>query len=707
VESRLAALLLLAALAWAEGYVAVLVDGGPEVADTHIYAPTPDGWRPAHVVYQPELIETYVVATGERVALPHYNLTRYLLLIPREAVTAQGRPVPGAPPGLQLWSLEVDNGTAKVTVPLAVGKRPIAAENATQATWHSFGQQPANTLNRGGIVKAHDQQRNPETVVAGREDVATAELETALATGSTVYVIGGTYFNSIAVADTFSTYMPVYSPTGKTYACSLDNMFVIGYEAVNATVGVKVSGYITSGYLTLEVYNLNTCTQISSITLALPQYGTSWTNVALPSVGSDVQLGLRIKVSGRAETASIKVSVAIRYLKTVNSPAQVATSKAQSTYPIPDIGIGAGNNAVLFGPYIAYDGLIKGTITVPPSTVRLTRHGSTCPHITVTYYINFIAQSFRLVAPRATTPSSGYCYYDVPATTLAIDNRAYAIAKATSEGGLAVSIVYNTAAGGSISFELPSVLTIAFNRWLEPFPSNYTDSEGRVYGEWTSLLLYNTFEILGPIYTTSHHAVSEIRASNRDVWLTLSDNSQITCGARWVIAAPVSGPTLYYGKTVVEEPWWAEVGKRVADAVELLLSGVGRLIQRLDSISLGPVAHLFRTASGSVTITRSDGAYAITWRKGWLETEPPLITIRLGRVEASSSPTYVEWKTFATAALTPDRLRCNFLPDYAVGTLMYLPPAFASPEPLVKYRASIWTWRSQVSLDDFILPNSP
>ena len=707
MESRLAALLLLAALAWAEGYVAVLVDGGPDVADVHIYAPTPDGWRPAHVVYQPELIETYVVATGGRVTMPHYNLTRYLLLIPREAVTAQGRPVPEAPPDLQLWSLEIDNGTAKVTVPLAVGRRPIATESATQATWHSLGQQPANTPNRGRIVKAHDQQKDPETVVAGREDVATAELETALATGSTVYVIGGTYFNSIAVAGTFSTYMPVYSPTGQTYACSLDNMFVIGYEAVNATVGVKVDGYITGGYLTLEVYNLNTCSQISSITLALPQYGISWTNVALPSVGPNLQLGLRIKVSGRAEAANIMVSAAIHYSKTVNSLAQAATSKAQSTSAIPDIGIGAGNNAVLFGPYIAYDGLIEGTVTVPPSTVRLTWYGSTCPHITVTYYINFIAQSFRLVTPRTTTPSGWYCYYDVPPTTLTIDKCAYAIAKAASEGILAVSIVYSTAAGGTISFGPSPILTITFDRWLEPFPSNYTDGRGSVYEEWTSLLLYNTFEILGPIYTASYHAVSEVRASNREVWLTLSDSSRITCGAKWVITAPVSRPVLYYGNTVVEKPWWAEIGKRVADALELLLSGVGRLIQRLDSISLGPVAHLFKTASGSVTKTRSDEAYAITWRKGWLETEPPLVAIRLDRVGASSSPTYVEWRTFATAALSPDRLRCNFLPDYDVGTFMYLPPAFASPEPLVKYRASIWTWRGQVSLDDFILPSSP
>jgi len=702
VESRLAALLLLAALAWAEGYVAVLVDGGPEVADVHVYAPTPDGWRPAHVVYQPELIETYVVATGGRVTLPYYNLTRYLLLIPREAVTAQGRQAPRVPPGLQLWSLEIDNGTAKVTVPLAVGRRPIATENSTQATWHSFGQQPANTPNRGRIVKAHDQQRNPETVVAGREDVATAELETALATGSTVYVIGGTYFNSIAVAGAFSTYMPVYSPTGKTSACSLDNMFVIGYEAVNATVGVRVDGYITGGYLTLEVYNLNTCSQISSITLALPQYGTSWTNVALPSVGPDDQLGLRIKVSGRAEAASIRVSVAIRYLKTVNSPAQVATSKAQSTSAIPDIGISAGNNAVLFGPYIAYDGVIGGTVTVPPSTVRLTWYGSTCPYITVTYYINFIAQSFRLVAPRTTAPSGWYCYYDVPATTLALDKRAYAIAKAISGGGLTVSIVYNTVAGGSISFGSSSALAITFDRWLEPFPSKYTDSQGYVYGVWTSLLLYNTFEILGPINKTADHIVSEIRASKEEIWLTYSDNSGITCGAKWGITAPVSGPVLYYGNTVVEEPWWAEIGKRVADALDWILSVAGKINQRLDSISLTPVTNLFSSAAGSVTITQSNGVYTITWKKGWSEAVPPLVTIRLARVGTSSSPTYVEWKTFAPAFLSSDHLSCGFTLDFVVGTSMYLPPASASLEPLVKYRASIWTWRGQVSLDDFV-----
>jgi len=699
-------LILLVALVWAKGYVAVLVDGGPEVVEMHIYAPTPKGWEPVHVVYQPELIETYIVATGERATIPHYNLTRYLLLIPREAVTTQKRPTPKTPPGLQLWSLEIDNGTAKITVPLAVGKRPIDSENATQATWHSFGQQPAKTPNRGRIVRAYDQQRNPETVVARREDVATADLATTVATGSTVYVIGGTYFNSTAVAGTFSTYIPVYSPTGKTYAC-LDNMFVIGYEAANATVGVKVDGYITGGYLTLEVYNLNTCSQISSITLTLPQYGTWWTNVALPSVGPDVQLGLRIKVSGRAEVASIKASVAVRYSKTVNNPAQVATSKAQSTSAIPDIGISAGNNAVLFGPYIAYDGVIGGTVAVPSSTVRLTWYGSTCPYITVTYYINFIAQSFRLVAPRTTTPSGWYCYYDVPTTTLAIDSRAYAIAKAISGGGLTVSIVYNTVAGGSISFGSSSALAITFDRWLEPFPSKYTDSQGYVYGVWTSLLLYNTFEILGPINTTSYHAVSEIRASKGEVWLTFSDNSGIACGAKWGITAPVSGPVLYYGNTVVEEPWWAEIGKRVADALDWILSVAGKIKQRLDSISLTPVTNLFSSAAGSVTIAQSNGVYTITWKKGWSEAVPTLVTIRLARVGTSSSPTYVEWKTFAPAFLSPDYLSCGFTLDFVVGTSMYLPPASASLEPLVKYRASIWTWRGQVSLDDFVPIKSP
>jgi len=692
-------LVLLVALVWAKGYVAVLVDGGPEIVEMHIYALTPKGWEPVHVVYQPELIETYIVATGEKVTMPHYNLTRYLLLIPREAVATQRRPMPKTPPGLQLWSLEIDNGTAKVTVPLAVGKRPIDSENATQATWHSFGQQPAKTPNRGRIVKAHDQKRDPETVVAGHEVTITAEPATTIATGSTVYVIGGTYFNSIAVAGTFSTYMPVYSPTGKTHAC-LDNMFVIGFEAVNATVGVSVDGYIIGGYLTLEVYNLNTCSQISSITLALPQYGTSWTNVALPSVGPDVQLGLRIRVSGRAEAASIKVSAAIRYSKTVNSPAQVATSMAQS--PFPNIGIRAGKNAVLFGPFIAYDGLIGGRVTVPSSTVRLTWYGSTCPYITVTYYVNFIAQSFRLVAPRTTTPSGWYCYYDVPATTLTIDRRAYTIAKAVSGGGLAVSIVYDTVAGGSISSSASSYLTITFNRWLEPLPSKYTDSRGLVNLVWTFILLYNTYEMLNPMNSTPTRIVSEIRATESQIWLTLSHNTQYICGAKWGITLPVSRPVLYYGNTVVEEPWWATIAKRVTDAIEWILSVGGKINQRLDAISLTPITNLFESATGSVRVAQSNGLYIITWTKGWSEAVPQFVTIRLEYTGALTSPTYVEWRTFTTGILRIDRPGCNWPSDHEVGTSMYLPPRDISGDDPVRFKMSIWTWRGQVHLKEFV-----
>ncbi|MEM1889328.1 MAG: hypothetical protein QXN04_04190, partial [Pyrobaculum sp.] len=40
------------------------------------------------------------------------------------------------------------------------------------------------------------------------------------------------------------------------------------FEVQNFTLGIKVDGYVTGGYLTLEIYNLDTCTLISNSLLS-------------------------------------------------------------------------------------------------------------------------------------------------------------------------------------------------------------------------------------------------------------------------------------------------------------------------------------------------------------------------------------------------------------------------------------------------------
>jgi len=74
--------------------------------------------------------------------MPYYNMSRYILEIPREALTHSP---PDTPPGLDKWTLEVQNGTGRAVVELAVGKTPITKGNLTLATWYSLGDKPPKT----------------------------------------------------------------------------------------------------------------------------------------------------------------------------------------------------------------------------------------------------------------------------------------------------------------------------------------------------------------------------------------------------------------------------------------------------------------------------------------------------------------------------------------------------------------------------------
>jgi hypothetical protein len=62
--------------------------------------------------------------------------------------------------------------------------------------------------------------------------------------------------------------VPVDTPIGYNIICAgLPEMHWVGFEVLNFTVGVKVSGTIYYGTLTLEFYNINfdTCTLITTL----------------------------------------------------------------------------------------------------------------------------------------------------------------------------------------------------------------------------------------------------------------------------------------------------------------------------------------------------------------------------------------------------------------------------------------------------------
>jgi hypothetical protein len=362
-------------------------------------------------------------------------MSRYILQIPREALR---RTPPGTPPGLEKWTQEVQNGTRRAVVELAVGKTPITKGNHTLSTWYALGDQPPKTP-RGRFINP---PRSPPRNNQAAGEAGTASY--AVSPGTTIYPIGSLYFQPVTVSGSFSTYVPVDTPDGNNIFCRLPEMHWVGFEVQNLTVGVKVSGTINYGTLTLEFYNIDldgTCTLITTYTTQLPSSGR-WANIDV-QLPRDSQIGVRVRVDGYApNTATIDVYVAARYVNTVNNLAQIATTKETTPSPTDVSSSHREKVAVLFGPYVAYDGLAATStdtsysyIYMPPHSARLRWTGQHCPPLTVYYYINEIAYTQRAVAPVTSSPANGYCRYDVSSTVLQLWARGYAISKAQSKGG--------------------------------------------------------------------------------------------------------------------------------------------------------------------------------------------------------------------------------------------------------------------------------
>ncbi|MEM4651412.1 MAG: hypothetical protein QW086_06260 [Pyrobaculum sp.] len=694
-------LVLALSVAVVAGYVEVYVEDGPDLDGIHIYAWDGEEWTPVHVTYVPEYIDTYIAAAGQWASMPYYNMSRYILHIPSEALTHSP---PDTPPGLDKWTLEVQNGTRKTAVELAVCRKPITKGNLTLATWYSLGDQPPKTPHRGKFINP---PRGPPKNNAATEADTTSY---AISPGTTIYPIGSLYFKPVTVSGSFSTYMPVDTPDGLNIFCSgLPEMHWIGFEVLNFTVGVKVSGAIHQGTLTLEFYNINldgTCTLITTYSTPLPSSGR-WANIDV-SLPRDSQIGVRIRVDGYASSdATIDVYVAARYVKTVNNLAQIATTKATTGGPAVSSGY-REKVAVLFGPYVAYDGLAATStgasysyIYVPSQTVRLRWTGQHCPPLTVYYYINGIAYTQRSIAPATSSPANGYCRYDVPSTVLQLWARGYAISKAQSKGGeITISAVYDVRGSPDVTISFNDNLEIVYHRWIEPFHSNYIDSViGEPYLQWNFMLLRGTYQVLG---LTNLNMTSEIRISYSQRALTLAHNqldpTRHICGAEWVITVPVLGPTVFYGDKWVEEPWWARLGR------DLLLNRLGWLValgyNTVVSIVVNVVYNIFQTASGSASVDSSNGVYYVRWIKGWAEPPPPTVVILL-HPASSSSPQYAEWKYFREG-YSAFLWACSFTTHRSVNITLYrnvdaniyLPSAGARQWALAK----IWTWRGQTSI---------
>ena len=644
---------LVLSIAVVASYIEVYVERGPDLWGLNIYAWDGKEWVPVGVIYVPEYIDTYIVATGQWVSMPYYNMSRYVLQIPREAFR---RGPPRIPPGLEKWTLEVQNGTRRAVVELAVGRTPITKGNLTLSTWYALGDQPPKTPHRGRFINPpRSPPRNKEA--AGEADTASY----AVSPGTTIYPIGSLYFQPAKVRrGEFNTYVPVDTPDGLNIICEgLPEMHWVGFEVQNFTVGFKVSGgTIRQGSLNLEFYRINldgTCTFITEYSTPLPSSGSKWENVNV-QLPQDSQIGVRVRVSGDASSdAVINVSVVARYKKTVDDLAQIATSKATTRSSFIVTARNRERVALLFGPYVAYDGLAATAAGTAYNYVKVLEHrlwlswSGRCPWLAVVYFVNGMAYTHRPLGPATYYAVNGYCRHDVPSTVLQLRARDYAISKAQSRGGgITVSISYFLLSSSEVTISFDGYLEIVYDRWIEPFHSNYVDTAiQRPYLDWGFMLLLNTYQILQPLNVSNVvNIISEIRTSRDQLVLSLTHNQIRTqfplCGAEWWITAPVSGPRLYYGNEQVDEQWWAAMGKRVLDAVDWFLtlsdiSSSSNSYSVIASIVVKVVYNIFETASGSVSVTSSNGLYIVRWIKGWAETPPPTVVIRLDR-QTSSTP---------------------------------------------------------------------
>jgi hypothetical protein len=139
---------------------------------------------------------------------------------------------------------------------------------------------------------------------------------------------------------------------------------------------------------------------------------------------------------------------------------------------------------------------------------------------------------------------------------------------------------------------------------------------------------------------------------------------------------------------------WAVLGKRLLNTVGWLAAlGYNTVV----SIVVNVVYNIFQTASGSASVTSSNGLYIVRWIKGWAEPPQPTVVVLLD--PASSPPSrHAEWRYFREGH-SASPWACIVATPRDVNTNIYLPRTGAIQWSFAK----IWTWRGQTRISTDVL----
>ncbi|MEM1637534.1 MAG: hypothetical protein QW247_07445 [Pyrobaculum sp.] len=703
-------LLSFASQLYANMYVDVYVEGPPIADDLNIYVYDGSSWLPVHITYVPETVPTLVMAFNITENMLYYNASRYILHLPAKAIGTSKPPTD--PAGFETWEVEIFNKSRRVTVPIYVGKRPIAKDAPT--TWYRLGVDQRATY-RGAIKRGSVKSQQISGTIFPDQylQVSMPQL------GSSFHVVGNVYFKSVTspTSGWVSLTFPVYNATNDLYtACpGVDAVAWVGAEVVNVTVGIKIKGYLAYSTLYLDVYEitLNGCTYVETLTLNIPYTsGIFWTNTQFriynpnDSAQRSKYLGFRVRVYGYATLGTeISISPVVRYLKTLYDNSQIATStstfrgkSASSTsrdydYTWSASITGKTDWALLFGPFIAFDGAIGesiGKLAMPELNIAVTNANYPCPIISVAYLLNGFVIHSTLVFPKSYTPYYGQCSYpSIPTNQIDITRWIYTVSKARSiGGGFFVSIRFKTDQPNAVYTISGKAINITYARWTEPYRSAYLSSQNLPYLEWYSYRTLDTLQMISmmPNATTGINFVSRAVAGGQGVFISLQSNygmCHVSIEFRSTSYFNLYG-VFYSDVQKKDMPYWADVATRIFDAIAYLLSFSTSTVASYASLGITMVTSLIRSAYS--TLVYSNGM--IEWTKGWSEAAPKDIYIVVTMI--TSSTTQVTWRP-AVVDVYYNNV-CTILPIPSSKTTMYITRNDQVP---IAHNTiyKMWTWR--------------
>ncbi|MEM0484093.1 MAG: hypothetical protein QW434_05285 [Pyrobaculum sp.] len=707
-------LLLFTPPLYANAYVDVYVEGPPLIDDLNIYAYDGGRWLPVHITYVPEIVPTLVIALNKTENMPYYNASRYILHLPVRAIAAGGKP-PADPAGFEKWEVEIFNKSRRVVVPIYVGKGAMGKD--VQTTWYRLGvdQRAAyrGVIKRGGAQLARNQQTLDATSPGQHLQVSTPQL------GSSFYVVGNIYFKSVTspVSGWVSLTFPVHNATNDLYtACpGIDAVAWIGAEVTNVTIGVKIEGYLAYSTLYIDVYEitLSGCTYIETLTLNLPYTsGIFWTNTQFKiynpndAAQRSKYLGFRARIYGYATLGTkISVSPVVRYQKTLYDYSQIATTTAtfrgKSTsnisydydYTWSATVTGKNTWAILFGPFIAFDGAIGETIgklSMPLINIAVSNAAYPCPVLSVSYYLNGFNIYSTLVFPTSPTPYYGRCSYpSLQPMQIDITRWIYATSKARSiGGGFYVSVMFTVQQANAVYTISGKAINITYSRWTEPYRSVYLSPQNLPYSEWFAYRTLDTVQMISmmPNATTGINFVSRVVAGPY-IYISLQSNYGM-CHASIEFQSPAyfSLYGVFYSDVQKKDmPYWVDITLRTFDAIAFLLSFGTSTAAGYAALGITMVTSLIRSAYS--TLDYSGGV--IRWIKGWSEAAPKDVYIVVSMITPSTTP--VTWRP-ATVEVYYNNV-CTILPVPSSKITMYISRNDQVPTISQGALYKMWTWR--------------